>query len=156
MLKITIPAFGEIQLKHLVCDFSGTLSVDGKLVDGVAERLNRLADDLAIHVLTADTHGSAHDALQGINCKLQILDLKYQDFQKEKYVVDLGAQHVVAVGNGNNDRMMLKTSRVGIAVCLAEGLAVDAARAADIVAPSITDALDLLIYPKRLIATLRF
>jgi soluble P-type ATPase len=156
MLTITIPAFGEIQLKHLVCDFSGTLSVDGKLVDGVAERLNRLADDLAIHVLTADTHGNAHDAMQGVNCKLQILDLKYEDFQKEKYIISLGAHQVVAMGNGNNDRMMLKTSRVGIAVCLAEGLASEAARSADIIAGSITDALDLLVHPNRLIATLRF
>jgi soluble P-type ATPase len=94
--------------------------------------------------------------MQGVNCKLQVLDLKYEDFQKEKYIISLGAHQVVAMGNGNNDRMMLKTSRVGIAVCLAEGLASEAARAADIIAGSITDALDLLVHPNRLIATLRF
>jgi soluble P-type ATPase len=156
MLTIEVPAFGEIKLQHLVCDFSGTLSVDGKLIDGVEERLNSLAKDLQIHVLTADTHGGAEEALKGIDCKFQLLDLKYQDFKKEKYVISLGAQHTVAIGNGNNDRMMLKTSRVGIAVCLAEGLAAEAARSADIIAPSIANALDLLLRPKRLIATLRF
>jgi soluble P-type ATPase len=156
MLTIEVPAFGEIQLKYLVSDFSGTLSVDGILVDGVAERLNRLADDLEIHILTADTHGNAKEALANINCKLQLLEPRYQDLHKEKYVINLGAQHVIAMGNGNNDRLMLKTSRVGIAICLAEGLAIESARAADIVAPSITDALDLLLFPKRLIATMRF
>lgn len=156
MLTIDIPGFGEIQLKYLICDFSGTISVNGKLVDGVADRLNKLAGDLEVHVLTADTHGTAKKAVEGIKCKLEILDLKYQDMQKEQYIEKLGTHHAVAFGNGNNDRMMLKSSRIGIAICLAEGLSTEAARAADIISTSINDALDLLIHPKRLIGTLRF
>ena len=155
MLTIDIPGFGEIQLKYLVCDFSGTLSVDGVLIDGVAGRLKQLADKLEIHVLTADTHGTAARAVKDVRCRLAILDLKYQDMQKEQYIEKLGTNQTVAIGNGNNDRMMLKSSRIGIAVCLAEGLATEAARSADIVSSSINDALDLLIYPKRLIGTLR-
>jgi len=155
MLEIIIPGMGDIQLKHLVCDFSGTLSVDGVLVDGVAERMKKLAEHLEIHVITADTHGTAKIALEGIDCTVEFIDSKYQDMYKEKYIERFHAHSVVAVGNGNNDRMMLRTARIGIAVCLAEGMAVEAARNADIVARSINDALDLLLYPKRLIATLR-
>lgn len=156
MIKIDIPGFGLLQLQHLVCDFSGTLSVDGDLVDGVAAKLSILSKDLELHVLTADTHGKARESLKDIKCKLEILEPKYQDFQKEKYILTLGAHQVVAIGNGTNDKLMLKTSKLGIAVCLAEGVAFDAARSANIMVWSILDALDLLLYPKRLIGTLRF
>jgi soluble P-type ATPase len=155
MLTIDVPGFGEVQLKHLVCDFSGTLSVDGVLVDGVRERLEKLTDELEIHVLTADTHGTAKKALADVSCRLKILDPKYQEIQKEQYILSLGVQNVIGIGNGNNDQLMLKTARIGIAVCLAEGVSGKTIRTSDIITTSITDALDLLIYPKRLIATLR-
>lgn len=156
MIEIDIPGFGLLQLGHLVCDFSGTLSVDGDLTPGVAERLNTLADKLQVHALTADTHGKAKTALEGIKCSLDILEPKYQDFQKEKYILNLGAREVVAIGNGMNDRLMLKTSRLGIAVCLREGTAFEAVRSANVLVTSILDGLDLLLFPNRLIATLRY
>ncbi|MCD6161929.1 MAG: ATPase P [candidate division Zixibacteria bacterium] len=156
MLNIKIPGFGTTQLKHLVCDFSGTLSIDGFLVEGVAERLNQLSRNLDIHILTADTHGRAKQALKGVNCKLQLLGDEKQDIQKEAYIKKLGAKNVIAIGNGVNDRLMLKTAIIGIAICLTEGVAVDSAAAANLLTTSITDALDLLDKPNRLIATLRY
>ncbi len=42
MLEIDIPGFGLIKLKHLVSDFTGTLSVDGKLLPGLKQRLNKI------------------------------------------------------------------------------------------------------------------
>ena len=76
--------------------------------------------------------------------------------QKENYILNLGAVNTVAIGNGNNDARILKTAKVGIAVCLAEGCATTAIRTADILTHSILDALDLLLYPDRLKATLRY
>jgi soluble P-type ATPase len=32
MLEIDIPGFGPIKVRHLVSDFTGTLSVDGRLL----------------------------------------------------------------------------------------------------------------------------
>jgi soluble P-type ATPase len=75
--------------------------------------------------------------------------------QKEKYVIKIGARTVVALGNGNNDIRMLKAARVGVAVCLREGCSGEAIKAAQILVRSPIDAIDLLIFPKRLIATLR-
>ena len=43
MLKVDIPGFGTVRLKHLVSDFTGTLSEDGKLVPGVKEMLNKIS-----------------------------------------------------------------------------------------------------------------
>ena len=59
MIRIDIPGFGTVEIEHLVSDFTGTLSEDGTLCEGVKERLNRLADDIQIHVLTADTFNVA-------------------------------------------------------------------------------------------------
>lgn len=156
MLELDIPGIGTVRLEHLVTDFTGTLSVDGILLPGVKDRLKTLADSLRIHILTADTFGMVKSALQGVICELHILDGERHDVQKEEYVERLGAQGVFALGNGNNDRKMLKAARIGVAVCLAEGCSLDAAMSADILVTSTVDALDLLLKPLRCKATLRF
>ncbi|MGB9715230.1 MAG: HAD family hydrolase [Thermodesulfovibrionales bacterium] len=156
MLEIDIPGFGLVKLEHLVSDFTGTLSFDGKLLPGVKSRLNKIAKLLKVHILTADTFGKARQELEGVNCKMHILTGEDHDIQKEEYVKKLGAENVVAFGNGNNDRRMLKTARLGIAVSLGEGCALDALMSADIFVTSAKDGLDLLLNPKRCKATLRF
>lgn len=75
--------------------------------------------------------------------------------QKEWYVRDLGADRVIAIGNGNNDRLMLKMARVGIAVTGEEGCAIAALTNADIHVSNISDGLGLLLNPNRLKASLR-
>jgi soluble P-type ATPase len=156
MFELDIPGFGFIKLEHLVSDFTGTLSVDGRLLPGVRERLEKAAEFLNVHILTADTFGKARTELKGIKCEIRILEGENHDLQKEEYVKRLGADGVIALGNGNNDRKMLKAAKIGVAVCLSEGCAVDAITSADILVILIVDGLDLLLNSKRLKATLRF
>jgi soluble P-type ATPase len=156
MLEIDIPGFGMVRLECLVSDFTGTLSVDGRLSPRVRERLTKIARFLEVHILTADTFGKAKAELKGIPCEIHILTGKDHDIQKEEYVIRLGADHVVAFGNGKNDRKMLKIARIGIAVSQGEGCAVDALLAADIHVTSAQDGLGLLLSTKRCKATLRF
>lgn len=155
MRKIAIPGFGVLRLKHVVLDYNGTLAVDGRLLPGVRRRLKSLSRDLKVHVLTADTFGGARAALSGVPCRLSILPLRKQDRAKRDYVVHLGATETVCIGNGRNDRMMLKSAALGIVVLQREGAASVALVAADLVMPKITEALDLLEKPLRLIASLR-
>ena len=155
MLSIDIPGFGKVTARHLVSDFTGTLSVDGALLPGVAELLVEIGHDVDLHVLTADTFKKAHAALKGIECNLTVLSGDDLDRQKERYVQDLRPEQVIAIGNGANDRLMLKAARIGIAVIEGEGCAVDAITNADVVVKNIHDALNLLRSPKRLTATLR-
>ena len=145
-----------VQLEHLVSDFTGTLSEDGRLLPGVRDQLNEITRFMKIHILTADTFGKARTELEGVACELFILTGEAHDAQKEEYVRRLGADKVVAFGNGNNDRKMLKAARVGIAVSQGEGCAVDALMAADVHVASAGIGLDLLLHPKRLKALLRF
>lgn len=156
MLELDIPGFGFIRLEHLVSDFTGTLSVDGKLLLAVRERLNKIAEFLNVHILTADTFGKAREELKGINCEIHILEGENHDIQKEDYVKMLDAERVVALGNGNNDRRMLKAARIGIAVSEGEGCSVDTIMSANIHVRSALDGFGLLLNPKRLKATLRF
>ena len=156
MYAVDIPGFGEVRVEVLVSDFTGTLSVDGALLPGVADRLNRISEFMQVQILTADTFGKAREALKKVNCITNILTGPDLDLQKEAYVKDLGPERVVALGNGNNDRRMLAAARVGIAVAEEEGCAVEAIVAADILVRSAAGGLDLLLNPKRLKATLRF
>ncbi len=156
MIAIDIPGFGPVRLHHLVSDFTGTLSVDGHLLPGVREALTELSSLLTLHILTADTFGRAREALAEIPCRIQILTGKDHDLQKEEYVRKLDPETVVALGNGINDRRMLKTARVGIAVSEGEGCAVEAILAADIHVRAAMDGLNLLLTPLRCKATLRF
>ena len=150
-----VPGFGALALAHLVLDFNGTLAVDGKLLPGVKRRLDRLARQLRIHVVTADTFGKARAALRSSDCRLWILCPGREDRAKAAYVRRLGADRVACIGNGRNDRLMLKAAALGIVTIQREGAAVASIAAADIVVTDVCDALDLLLAPRRLLATLR-
>lgn len=155
MLDIAIPGADTLRLDHLVADFNGTLAIDGDLLPGVAEGLCQLADRLALHVVTADTFGKAREALAGIPCELAILPPGRQDDAKRRYVDALGATRCVCLGNGRNDRLMLKAAALGIVVMQGEGAAVETLLAAAVAVPDIHAALELLLNPARLVATLR-
>ena len=155
MLEINIPGDRKLQLKHMVLDYNGTIAFDGDLIEGVKENLEALADKLQIHILTADTFGKARPGLEGIKCQISILAPDAEDIGKLEYVKGLGSENTVCVGNGRNDRLMLKEAALGIAVILEEGAAVETLTAADIVCTNIVSALELLENPLRLIATLR-
>ena len=155
MFKISIPGHGNISIEHMVFDFNGTIAVDGKLIDGIKDKLIALSQNVAIHIITADTFNSVANEIQGLECNLHILKKGNQKEQKLEYIRSLNAGNVVAFGNGNNDELMLKESAIGISVINSECAAVKAVLASDIVSASIFDAMDLFIKNLRLKATLR-
>jgi P-type E1-E2 ATPase len=156
VLAVRIPRRGDVELDHLVLDVNGTLAGDGKLLPGVTERLDRIRDVLAIHLLSADTHGRLDEIARELAIPgIRLLPSEPEPEQKAAFVRRLNRARVVAIGNGANDVAMLAEAAIGIVVLGPEGLAVDALQAADVLVGSIADALDLLLYPQRLIATLR-
>ncbi|WP_456432291.1 HAD family hydrolase [Nitratifractor sp.] len=155
MIRIEIPDFRTFELEHLVLDYNGTIARDGALLEGVPEALGKLRDALAIHVLTADTFGNATEQLSGIGITPTILEAGDHTLEKARIVGKLGADRCVAIGNGSNDTAMLEAAALGIAVCGSEGLSTQLLTTAEVLAPGIVEALELLIFPKRLVATLR-
>lgn len=155
MFNVFIPGFGELALEHLVMDYNGTMACDGLLVDGLKELIVALSRDLQVHVLTADTFGSAALQLEGLPVALFVLPEKKQDEAKLAYIEKLGAHLCVSIGNGRNDALMLEKSKVGIALIQEEGAAVKTILSGDILCKDIHSALNLFLMPGRLIATLR-
>ncbi len=155
MISVVVPGLGEVCLKHIVLDFNGTMATDGILIPGVQERLNKLSEQLDVHILTADTFGTVREACHLINGSVTVLPGEIGGPEKENFIRQLGEKNVVAVGNGMNDRLMLRTAALGILVLGSEGACGQTLASADIVVGSILDGLDLLLNPKRIIATLR-
>jgi soluble P-type ATPase len=155
MIEINLPGQETMCIEHLVLDHNGTLAVDGILVEGVKAGLDELSRQLKIHVVTADTFGKARSQLEGVPCDLTVLPPGNQGQAKLAFVQNLGSRQTACIGNGRNDLLMLKEAVLGIAVILAEGAAAGTVAAADVVCVGIVPALELLLNPLRLTATLR-
>jgi soluble P-type ATPase len=155
VFELSIPGFGDLHLDTLICDFNGTLARDGHLIEEARTLLPRIASLVDIRVVTGNTFGSATDALRDCPCTLTLLDAYDQAKAKLALVETIGASRIVAIGNGRNDRLMLKAAALGIGVVGGEGIAGEAASASDVIASNIAEALELLLEPRRLLATLR-
>jgi len=151
-VRLEIPGREPLELEHLLLDVNGTLSDRGDLLDGVAERLDALRRTLDLHLLSADTFGT----LEAVAARLGV-DSRIVGGGKDKLrLLDgLGRQRCAAVGNGANDRLMIREAALGIAVVGPEGASGATVTAADVVCRSILEALDLLADPRALAATLR-
>jgi soluble P-type ATPase len=155
MIDLDIPGHRRLALDTLVCDFNGTLACDGSLIASVRPRLAMLAARWRIRFVTADTFGTARRELAGIPGELDVLAVERQAEAKRALVESMGAQRVVAIGNGRNDALMLARAALAIGVMGDEGIAVEALQACHVVVRDVADALDLLLVEKRLVSTLR-
>ena len=154
MLNIQIPGREELVLNHLILDYNGTIVEDGEIIEGIRPRLGELSKALSIYVITADTHGTAIKKCEGLPLQVltfpttQVGDIKAREAQK------LGGG-VVTIGNGFNDIQMSDVADLSICVMGREGCCGKLLLHTDVVVTSIEDALDLLLIPGRLRATLR-
>ncbi len=149
---VELPGRDPVTMAELVLDFTGTLSKDGRLLPGVAEKLKDLAKRIRITVMTADTFGTAREALAGLPLDFERVET---GADKQRFIEGLGPQHTVAIGNGRNDVPMVKAAAIGVAVIGPEGADGELLRVADVVVNNIYDALDLVANPMRLKATMR-
>ena len=153
-VRLHIPGGATLRLQHLVLDVNGTLALDGRLEPGVAERLGSLGELREVHLLTADTHGRQQEIDRALGLQATRLTAGHEREQKEAFVRALPGA-VAAVGNGRNDVFMLRAADLAIAVLGGEGLCQETLLAAQVLARSPAEALDLLRFPTRLVATLR-
>ncbi|PHO11127.1 ATPase P [Malaciobacter canalis] len=154
-MKVNIPGKQEIEIKNIVFDYNGTIAIDGKLIDGVKENINELSNDFNFFVITADTYGSVEQELKSVNCKIIKIEKSSQDISKEKFIKELGSNTALCVGNGRNDKLMLKEAILGIAILQDEGICTQTLLNSDILVKSILDVFGFLNDKNRLIATLR-
>ena len=141
MIDVDVPGWRHLQLGTLVLDLNGTLAVDGRLLP-VHSSIAELSTQLEVCLLSADTHGTLDQAAEELGVRaVRLHQGGGESQQKAQFVTELGADSVVAVGNGANDVGMLEIA----------GLSTSS----DLLVGSADEALDLLLHPRRLIATLR-
>jgi P-type E1-E2 ATPase len=151
-LLVPIPGGADLLLDHLVLDVNGTLSDRGEPIVAALKALDLLSAELELHVLSADTFGTAAALAVCVHASYRRVR---NGHDKREYIRALGADRCVAIGNGRNDATMLEAAALGIAVIGPEGTHRSVLDSADVVALSIDEALALLTEPRTLTATLR-
>ncbi len=155
MLIYEIPGRDNIEIENVVFDYNGTIAVDGEILEGVRELLNRLDKHFKIHILTANTFGTVKKECSNINAK--VLTFPKDDTSKFKrdIVESLGGENTICVGNGFNDIEMFKKAAISIGIIEGEGASGKLLLHADIVTRSIIEAIEIILNKDKMKATLR-
>lgn len=156
MITIDIPGKSQpINITTLLLDLNGTVACDGCLIEGVAERIAKLKEKVDIFLLTADTFGYGLKIAETLNIELFKVSNVDGNKDKKDFLHRFAASDVAAIGNGVNDFSMLEEAGLSIIIIGPEGCSVKSLIQADIAVNHINDALDLLLHPMRIRATLR-
>lgn len=156
MIKIEIPGRDRpLEIVSVVLDFNGTIARDGQLLPGAADRIQKLSKLVSVYILTADTYGTVRQQCMDLDATVKTFPRAGASACKAQIVQELGGKTTAAVGNGFNDIRMFDAAELSIAVLEKEGMCGGLLSHADVLAPSPEDALDLLLQPNRLRATLR-
>ncbi len=152
-MKLLIPNSNEIELKTLILDLNGTLTVRGVLVKGVSKKLKVLKNKgLKVVLFSGDTRGNGKDISDKLGIEFFVTSTGEE---KRIEASKLNPETCIAIGNGLIDTALFRTVKLSIATLQSEGVHVKCLEEADIVVCSILDALDLLIDEKSLVSTLR-
>jgi soluble P-type ATPase len=155
MIEVSIPGKGDFEIVHVVFDVNGTIARDGRIEARIKERLEALTKRVKVYLLTADTYGTVEEEMSGTGIAIRKIVAQAEAKQKEQFIQELGPQSTLAVGNGENDVLMLGASMLAICVIAEEGASCRAVERADIVVYGREAVFGLLENPKRITATLR-
>lgn len=154
MIEIHIPGRDPLFIENVVMDYNGTLAVDGVLLDSVKDRIQNLAQKANVYILTADTYGTVKKQCQDLGITVKTFPREGAALCKEEIVNSLEGQ-TVCIGNGYNDIQMFDMADLTIGVLEKEGVCAALLSHTDVLVSAAEDALDLLLKPDRLRATLR-
>lgn len=154
-IHLDVPGWRRLHLTALVLEVNGVLAVDGQLLPAVPPRIAGLRRLFGVHLVSADTYGRLAEIATRLDVEALRLRPGDETAQKAGFVRELGPDSVVAIGNGMSDVGMLRWAGLGIGVLGQEGAVMAAIQVADVVVGSTNEALDLLLSPIRLVATLR-
>lgn len=154
MIAFDLPGFDPIEVEHVLLDYNGTIAVDGAMPDHVAALISKVAELAKVHVLTADTYGTVRSQCAALDVEVNTFPRAGAAAFKTDYARSLQGG-VACLGNGRNDIGMFQEADLSIAVLDAEGMCAKLLPFADILSRSMAEALDLLLHPDRVRATLR-
>lgn len=154
-MHIEIPGYTSYDLKYLLLDYNGTVALDGAIKPSVKELIREISTELEVFILTADTHGTAAAECAELPVTLKTFPTATAMDSKLEILNSLGADNCCTIGNGRNDLLMCRESALSISVIGEEGCYSKLITQTNITVKNIEDGFELLLKPKRLIATLR-
>jgi len=155
MIEVKIPSYKDINIENVVFDYNGTIATDGIVDKKVKNKLVQLQNKVKVYVLTADTYGNVTNNLADTNLEVHIISKENGTEDKVNFIKKLGVSKCIAVGNGNNDFLMVREAEIGICIIGDEGCSTKTLINSQIATKNINDCLELLLNTNRLIATLR-
>ncbi len=155
MILYEIPGRDNIEIENMVFDYNGTIAVNGKLICGVKDLINKLGKHANVYILTADTYGTTEKECIDINAKILTFPKENAGEAKREIVRNLGGEKTLCLGNGYNDIPMFQEAILSIGIIEGEGSSGKLLYNADIVARSILEALEIILNKNMIKATLR-
>jgi len=160
MKKIVVPSYGILNLNNALFDINGTIQFDGKISKEIKDKIKDLKREYNVYLISADTRGNLKEIakeldVKSIKIKPEGLDSITEAEAKNNELIKLGKENTAAIGNGNNDSLMLKNAALGIVIIGTEGASVKTILNADVALPDPISAIDFLLDEKKIIATLR-
>lgn len=154
MIRIEIPGRTTLKIEYLLLDYNGTIAYNGIINSEVAKLLLELKDKLDIWVLTADTYGTAKAQCSSLGVQLKTYPKENAGQSKLEFLNTL-KEGVCCIGNGYNDIKMCKKADLSIAVIGQEGASTKLLMSCEVAVTSPEAALQILLKPEYLKATLR-
>ena len=152
-MKYNPVGVGEINLDTVILDLNGTLAVDGKLVEGVIPRINKLKElGFKLYLFTGDQRGTASTQAKELGIELMYAT---NTAEKAECAKKCNFETTVAIGNARIDIGTFENAKIKIATLQKEGIHAGILNHVDIIIPTINDALDMLIDPNTFNATMR-
>jgi len=156
MINIEIPGYGNLHIKNVLIDYNGTIAYEGKLIPSLKNIIEKLSKKVNLYVITADTFGTVSKEIENFPIEIIKIEKENERQQKVEALKKLGSQNTISYGNGNNDKLIIKESVIGICIMGDEGCSRETLEEADLVINSIEKGLLLLLDENKLKATLRY
>lgn len=152
-MKYNIPGQKPFEIKTIILDLNGTLSVAGVVPEGVKERLDKLKTlGLKVLFFTGNTRNDADRLAQDLGIEWKLAKTAEE---KRDLALAMRPETCASIGNGLIDLELMEVVKLRIVTLQAEGVHVQTLLNSDIIVTTINDGLDLFLDDQRLIATLR-
>lgn len=157
MKEFNIPNYGKITIKNIIFDINGTIQFKEQISEALVNKFDELKKFYNIYLVSADTRGNLKELAGFLKVSYIKINPKgdSEAEAKNSELIKLGKEVTVAIGNGNNDALMLKNSILGITVLGSEGATVKSILNSDVIVPDPLSAIDFLLDEKIMIGTLR-
>ncbi|MDM8533466.1 ATPase P [Clostridiaceae bacterium HSG29] len=154
-MVINVPETGKYEIENIVFDYNGTIAINGEIINGILEKIVKLAESFNVTIITADTFNTVKRAFKNTDVNIHIIDSIDGTIQKKEFVEEVGSNKTIALGNGRNDELMLKEAIISVAILNDEGVSLKALNNADFLLKDINHFFEMIEEPKKLVAILR-